>query len=266
MASGVRRFSRQALGKVETYLADNSGAVRDELTRIKGEIDSFEAYLAPDTCRTPEEAAYIEVLLGHTDSLSDAIVEETWHRLDVFDEARLAGLDKVMSTAARGTLNLIAPPTLRGQWFHSTAPAFGASTAGLVATWRAALETGNPDGIWALFLTWVVGLSFVATLAEHFWEVAPPTLKPDGLSGERTPTAVATPRPPPTATAQHPLVAEFGCQCIIDTYRPFTMLGRELAILNLANAVTAKRLEQGSFSLVRTGDAAPALRECERRG
>ena len=51
----------------------------------------------------------------------------------------------------------------------------------------------------------------------------------------------------------------------MDTYRPFATLGRDLAVLNLASAMTAKQLEQGSVSLVGAGDAAAALRECEAR-
>lgn len=153
---------------------------------------------------------------------------------------------------------------LRGQWFHSTTLAFGASTAGLAAVWRVALETGNSDGVWALFLAWIGDLALVATLAEHFCEIAPRTLKPDEPSGERTPTVAATATATPTATAPHPLVEEFGCQWIMDTYRPAAQLGRDLAIQHLANSMMLKRSEPGdSFSSIGTGDAAPALWECE---
>ena len=87
------------------------------------------------------------------------------------------------------------------------------------------------------------------------------------------PTAQATAKPKPTSTPksiptpkpkkQHELVEEFGCQWIMDTYRPMTDLGRDTAILHLSNEMTMKR-GMSAFSYVGTGDAADALRECER--
>ena len=83
---------------------------------------------------------------------------------------------------------------------------------------------------------------------------------------ERVVTAEAEQAVDQTEAGQHPLVEEFGCQWIMDTYRPMTMLGRDLAVQHLANSMSLKRQERGSFSLVGTGDAAPALRECEAQG
>lgn len=82
-----------------------------------------------------------------------------------------------------------------------------------------------------------------------------------------TSTPIPTPTPKPTATPkpkkQHELVEEFGCRWIMDTYRPMTDLGRDMAILHLSNEMTMKR-GMSAFSYVGTGDAAEALRECER--
>ena len=59
------------------------------------------------------------------------------------------------------------------------------------------------------------------------------------------------------------LVNEFGCQWIMDTYRPFADVGRETAVLNLSTEMTLKR---DDLSFIGTGDAAEALRECEAVG
>ena len=59
------------------------------------------------------------------------------------------------------------------------------------------------------------------------------------------------------------LVKEFGCQWIMDTYRPMVELGREMAVLNLSTEMTLKRDE---LSYIGSGDAAEALRTCEAAG
>ena len=75
-------------------------------------------------------------------------------------------------------------------------------------------------------------------------------------------------RPVPTAVPakdEHPLVEEFGCQWILDSYRPFVSLGRDHAVLALATEMNLKVLEKNPNSLrhIGAGDAAAALRECE---
>ena len=62
---------------------------------------------------------------------------------------------------------------------------------------------------------------------------------------------------------QHPLVKEFGCQWIMDSYRPMTELGRDFAIQHLSTEMMLKR---GGLTHIGTGDAAEALRECEAEG
>lgn len=74
--------------------------------------------------------------------------------------------------------------------------------------------------------------------------------------------------PTPVSVRKHPLVEEFGCQWIMDNYRPMAMMGRDGATMHVSNSMNAKRMEQGvmSFNLVTVGDAAAALRECEAQG
>lgn len=104
-----------------------------------------------------------------------------------------------------------------------------------------------------------------------------PTQAPT-VAATPTPVAVptapaATPAPTPTpipATATPTpvsLAEEFGCQWIMDTYRPMAMLGRDMATVHVANSMTLKRQESGRLlSLIGSGDAAAAIRECEARG
>ena len=69
------------------------------------------------------------------------------------------------------------------------------------------------------------------------------------------------------STAQAPrqvtnkLAQEFGCQWIMDTYRPMAALGRDLAIQHVATSMMLKRNDPGWW--VGSGDAAAALRACE---
>ena len=101
-------------------------------------------------------------------------------------------------------------------------------------------------GIASLLVSCTVCVGVIATLeeAEVEWE-------------DTTPGYVA-----PSGSD---LVEEFGCQWIMDTYRPMTILGRDNAILHLSNVMN---LEAGPsfFSYVSTGDAARALNECESKG
>ena len=84
---------------------------------------------------------------------------------------------------------------------------------------------------------------------------------------EETPvvSAPAAPGSAPASTSggsRNALVEEFGCQWIMDTYRPMAILGRDPAIQHLANSMNLKK-NPSVFSYVTTGDAAQALRECE---
>ena len=80
---------------------------------------------------------------------------------------------------------------------------------------------------------------------------------------ERTTMEPPTPEPEPVAStptpAGNPLTREFGCQWIMDTYRPASQFGRDTAIQHVANSMMLKR---GS-GFVGSGDAAAAVRECE---
>ena len=63
---------------------------------------------------------------------------------------------------------------------------------------------------------------------------------------------------------QHELVEEFGCQWIMDSYRPFVSLGRDSAVMALSSDMMLKR--GNALDHISTGDAAEALRECEAAG
>ena len=68
----------------------------------------------------------------------------------------------------------------------------------------------------------------------------------------------------PAAPRQHKLVEEFGCDWLMDTYRPMAVIGRDAAIQHVANSID---LSRGGFSsFTPAGDAASAIRECEAQG
>lgn len=83
-----------------------------------------------------------------------------------------------------------------------------------------------------------------------------------------TPVPIATSTPLPTATPVPTLASVFGCQWIMDTYRPMAILGRDSAISHLATSMELKIMQANPMSLtiIGTGDAAVALRECEAAG
>lgn len=112
--------------------------------------------------------------------------------------------------------------------------------------------------------------AFFATCQVVFFAI-PNSTSSESENGETSPDSLASPASPtsspkPTATPkpkkQHELVEEFGCQWILDTYRPMAELGRDFAVLHLSNEMTLKR--NSAFGYIGTGDAAEALRECER--
>ena len=88
--------------------------------------------------------------------------------------------------------------------------------------------------------------------------------------GDLTPTsrpASVSPQAERATPSRVSLADEFGCQWIMDTYRPMATLGRDTATLHVSNEMTLKRQQAGNvFGLVGSGDAAAALRECEARG
>ena len=61
------------------------------------------------------------------------------------------------------------------------------------------------------------------------------------------------------------IIDQFGCQWIMDTYRPMEIAGRDAAITHVANAMNIER-EYSLTGYVATGDAAQAVRTCEERG
>ena len=69
--------------------------------------------------------------------------------------------------------------------------------------------------------------------------------------------------PASTATSANKLANEFGCQWIMDTYRPMEMLGRDAAIMHVANSMS---LARNDLSYIGSGDAAAAVRACESLG
>ena len=85
----------------------------------------------------------------------------------------------------------------------------------------------------------------------------------EGTGGGFTSPANLVPQNP--VVTEKSLIAQFGCQWIMDTYRPMEIAGRDAAIMHVANTMN---IEQ-EFSLtgyVGTGDAAVAVRECESQG
>ena len=83
-----------------------------------------------------------------------------------------------------------------------------------------------------------------------------------------TPVPIATATPLPTSTPVPTLASMFGCQWIMDTYRPMTMLGRDAAVMHLSNEMNLRVMTADPMSLthIGTGDAMSALRECEAKG
>ncbi len=83
-----------------------------------------------------------------------------------------------------------------------------------------------------------------------------------------TAVPIATATPLPTATPVPTLASVFGCQWIMDTYRPMAMLGRDTAVMHLSNEMNLRVMTANPMSLthIGTGDAASALRECEAAG
>ena len=103
--------------------------------------------------------------------------------------------------------------------------------------------------------TWIIVgsvLMFVIGLAALFGE------SPDEIEEKAGPTAGSQ-------QSTNDLADEFGCQWIMDTYRPMSTLGRDVGIMHLSNAMNLKK-GVGVLSYVSTGDAAVALRTCESRG
>lgn len=77
---------------------------------------------------------------------------------------------------------------------------------------------------------------------------------------EAEPADRAEERAEPTPKPKNDLVERFGCQWILDTYRPMASLGRDFAVMHLSNEMS---LKSSAFEHIGTGDAAAALRECE---
>ena len=75
------------------------------------------------------------------------------------------------------------------------------------------------------------------------------------------PTTEPTPEPTPEAIAVNGLAEEFGCQWIMDTFRPMLPIGRDTAIQHVANSMTIKANDV--LRVIGSGDAATAVRHCE---
>ena len=69
----------------------------------------------------------------------------------------------------------------------------------------------------------------------------------------------------PARNDSRSLVDEFGCQWIMDTFRPMTLAGRDAAIMHVSNSMNAEKISD-VFDYVSVGDAAAAVRTCEARG
>ena len=94
-----------------------------------------------------------------------------------------------------------------------------------------------------------------------------PTAAPTNTPAPRdTPTPTHTPLPTSTATptAGLRLANEFGCQWIQDTYNTMAPVGREFAISMLATNMQLKK--NSLLDYIGPGDAAEAVRECEKAG
>ena len=252
------------IGQLQVFEPDN-GSLGQRLTTVEDFLIQHSSDLAsiiqPATCPTAEEAAYLADLETDVTALTDAVND-----VDTTDLTR----PTVTSPALRNIVNRDPPPTLRSQGLHAEARRAAMFTAMLFVapdqgnakdeTVRAVNLLLQLDVLYDLGLLEFAITQFCDTVTASD---ATPTRQPTRTAPVATPTPTATPTPAPTVGTQHPLVEEFGCQWIMDTYRSVAMAGRDLAILNLSTTMTAKRLEQGSLSFVGTGDAAAALRECE---
>ena len=164
----------------------------------------------------------------------------------------------------------VPPPSIRGQLLHVESRRLAVSTLALTSAMKTEIDDGADsadalDRIKPDITRWAVELVVLTYLVEQFCNGSPPTATAAPTATLGTPATTRTPTP--TADAQHPLVEEFGCLWIMDTYRPVAILGRDFAIQTLAASMTAKRLEAGgSISFVGAGDAAAALRACESLG
>ncbi len=240
------------------------GTISQRVTRIEGFLESNSREVAsivqPATCPTAEEARYLEALRADLESLADAFdALSSEEDLDVITDLAVAMFER-------------RPPlSIRGQLLHVEARRLSVSTLTLTSAMQTEIDDGTAGANALARLTPAltrlgVELVVLIYLVEQFCDGDSPAPTASPTAARGTPTATRTPTPTPTVAAQHPLAMEFGCQWIMDTYRSVAMAGRDLAILNLSTAMTAKRLEQGSFIFVGTGDAAAALRECEAQG
>ena len=263
--------SHQRLTKIETFLADQSRVLTTELPRIQNQLDGVTAVVQPATCPTDAEAAYLADLDADIEALADA-----------FDAmSSTTDLDAIVAVAV-AVFERVPPPSIRGQVLHVESRRLSVSTMEIVTAMEmeiadsadAADAADALDRLKPGITRWAVELVMLTYLVGQFCDGSPPTAAAAPTATTRTPSVTRTPTaratvtrtPSPTATAQHPLVKEFGCQWIMDTYRPAAILGRDLAIQSLATSMSVKRLESGTFSFIGPGDVAPALRECEARG
>ena len=250
-------------GQLRVFEPD-AGSLSQRLTAVEDFLESNSREVAsiiqPATCPTAEEAAYLADLEADIEALADA-----------FDGmSSTTDLDAIVAVAV-AVFERVPPLSIRGQLLHVESRRFSVSTLALVSAMKTEIDDGADsadalDRIKPDITRWAVELVVVTYLVGQFCDDSQPSAADTPAPTTRTPTATRTPTPAPTVATQHPLAAEFGCQWIMDTYRSVAMAGRDLAILNLSTAMTAKRLEQGSFIFVGTGDAAAALRACESLG
>ena len=258
------------------------------LTIDRGEADAIDAVLAgcsstemivlPETadyapgsslgiaiaCGTPAEQTYLRAVWTKILALDEAreVMRDPTNALesevtDEWAEAWLAQEDDLWA-AGQAVIDVTPPDTPRAQTFHHVTITLVEALRALTDAMGQAIEDRDASQLLAQRDELVTDSDEAAgawiTALGEFCDAASP--------------AVPTPTARPTGTEAHPLVEEFGCQWIMDTYRPMAPVGRDLAIQFLATSMYLKRAEEGEglISLIGVGDAAAALRECEAQG
>ena len=277
------------LSRIESFLTDHSSTVKTELARMQGEIDglrptsqatpspAWALATDPETCPTAAEQTYIRDLTTHVDSMVDGFQSLPLDKLGTIltdDSTATYDLEAdALRMAAQNIRDLTPPNTRRALMVHDTALRMVEETLGVVDALEHAIEVRNPilllramaDVFSPMFETVIV--VFAVSEFCDLSSIWPPEIQLPSASTPAPPEPATTATPTPTDATAHPLVDEFGCPWIMDTYRPMAVAGRDLAIQHVASSMSLKRSQDGrGFSLVLIVDAGEALRECEAQG
>ena len=250
----------QRLRAVETYLETHSAEVQHEVTRTQRVINVMTAVLP---CPTREDLDYLDAFDTAYDEVGAAMVDLAPLFEDIGDDvltdrawqAAFRRESRLVTDALDVMANLEAPDTPGGQ----TLAAATRTMADAITTSLAVVDRGLTQQHEQTVVDGLVQFGETTPLIEAVNAAIPQYCRPENA---RDATEAV-----PTDTASHPLVNEFGCQWIMDTYRPMVTAGRDLAIQHVANSMMLKRQNDGrGFGFIGSGDAAVAVRECEATG